>query len=77
MFERVQLVRGDDLSPLKDYRGSGVVDLANGEGKLAVPKVAGGSLLLPVIRGSFFDLEAGEPLRQPLPIAASPLVAKP
>jgi hypothetical protein len=73
----VQLVRGGDLSPLKDCRGSGVVDVTDDEGKLAVPEVVGGSLLLPVIRDSFFDLEAGKPLRQPLPIAASHLVAKP
>jgi DNA invertase Pin-like site-specific DNA recombinase len=77
LFERVQLVRADDLSPLKDYRGEGVVDLTDHEGKLAVPEVAGGYLLLPVIRGSAFDVEAVEPLRQPLPIASSPLGATP
>jgi hypothetical protein len=54
-----------------------VVDLTDDEGNLAVPEAAGGYLLLPVIRGSAFDLEAGEPLRQTLPVAASPLGAKP
>ena len=35
------------------------------------------ALGLPVIRGSAFDLEAGEPLRHSLPIAPSLLGAKP
>jgi hypothetical protein len=70
-------VRADDLSPLSNYRGSGVVNLRDDQGGVCVPEVAGGYLLLPVIRGFAFDLEAWEPLRQSLPIAASPLGAKP
>lgn len=43
LFERVQLVRADDFSPLSDYDGDGAVALTDDEGNLAVPEVAGAS----------------------------------
>jgi hypothetical protein len=51
LFERVQLVKGDDLSPLSTYAGDGLApladDLPTGEGLW----------LVPILRGDAFDDE--------------------
>ena len=46
LFERIQLIKGDDLSPLSTYTGDGMATLddlpATGEGLWLVPILRGG-----------------------------------
>lgn len=63
LFERVQLVKGDDLSPLSTYAGDGMApldDLSAGEGLW----------LVPILRGDALDDEC-EPSPVELPVRAS------
>jgi hypothetical protein len=76
MFESVQLIRGDDLSPLSTYSGSGVVKLTDGDGNWCLPEVGADLYVVRVIRSSAFDLENFAPIRRELPGPQS-LVAKP
>ncbi len=68
LCERVQLVKGDDLSPLSMYAGDGMAPLGD------LP--AGESLrLVPIVRGDALDDEC-EPTPVELPVLAS-MDAKP
>jgi hypothetical protein len=68
LFQSVQLLKGDDLSPLRTYAGDGVAllyDLPAGDGLW----------LLPILRGDAFDDEC-EPMPVELPVLAT-MGAKP
>jgi hypothetical protein len=67
-FERLQLVKGNDLSPLSTYVGDGMAplyDLPAGEGLW----------LVPIVRGDALD-DALEPMPVDLPVPAT-MAAKP
>ena len=61
MFELVQLVQGDDPSPLRDYRGDGIAPLD------APQTIGDGYWLVPVVRGSELDDEL-EPVPREMPV---------
>jgi DNA repair ATPase RecN len=71
LFDRVQLVKGDDLSPLSTYVGDGMAPLDD------LPAAGDDLWLVPILRGDSFDDEC-EPTPVELPAPASALmVAKP
>ena len=66
LFERVQLVHADDLSPLRNM-GEGIAPLD------ALPPVGDGYWLVPVVRAAALDDE-WEPVKRELPVTGTTLV---
>jgi site-specific DNA recombinase len=60
LFDRVQLVKGDDLSPLATYDGDGLAPLDE------LPRAGDGYSLVPIVRGSALDAEL-EPVPREMP----------
>jgi hypothetical protein len=69
LFDRVQLVKGDDLSPLSMYAGDGMATLDD------LPGAGEGLWLVPILRSGALDVEC-EPTLVELPTPA-PMGAKP
>lgn len=69
LFDRIQLVKGDDLSPLSTYVGDGLAPLDD------LPAVGHGLSLVPIVRGDALDDE-WEPTAVELPVPAQ-MGAKP
>jgi hypothetical protein len=69
LFDRVQLVKGNDLSPLSTYDGDGMAPLDD------LPGAGEGLWLVPILRGAALDVEC-EPTLVELP-APAPMGAKP
>jgi hypothetical protein len=62
LFERVQLIKGDDLSPLSGHAGDGVAPMDD------LPSAGQGFWLVPILRGSAADDELeGTPVELPAP----------
>jgi hypothetical protein len=69
LFECVQLVEGDDFSPLSTYAGDGMASLDD------LPASGEDLWLVPILRGAALDVEC-EPTSVELPTPA-PMGAKP